>query len=129
MAAAFLLIFVTGFLLGGTVIVVALAAASFLGSLTRVWTMPVVLFASYVSVYFIGGKYMLRKLVSTALVRGVIVTSGWCSVTVWITLAATDAIRDTSAGAVVSAGRILLAWLLVLIASGTLLVHRQRALS
>ena len=129
MAAVFLLLFVTGVALGGTVSTLTLTAASVVGGPMRAWTMPVVLYVSYVSVYFIGGKHMLRGHVSTTLVRGVIVSSGWFTVTVWITFAATGAIGEPSAGALLSAGRILLAWLLVLVAAATLLIHRHRALS
>lgn len=129
MAAMFLLLFVTGVMLGGSVSSLTLTAASVVGGPMRAWTMPVVLYVSYVSVYFIGGRQMLRGHVSATLVRGVIVSSGWFTVTVWNTFAATGAIGEPSAGALLSAARILLAWLLVLVASATLLIHRHRVLS
>ena len=129
MTALFLLTSMTGFLLGGTVSALALTAtARVFGWPMRFWAVPLVLFASYVAVYFIG-KYMVRTHVGTLLVRGVIVSSGWFSVTVWITVATSGALQGPAAGPLGGAIRITLAWFLVLIASATLLFHRHRALS
>ena len=127
---ALLVLVMVGFLVGGTVSAIAVTGVSlFHWAAARIWTMPVVLFSCYVAVYIIGRKYVLRGLVSSPFLRAVIVGSGWFSITVWMTFAVTGAIGKMSISGFVPSNRIALAWLLVVIAAGTLVVHRHRALS
>jgi hypothetical protein len=126
MAAPLLLLVVTGFLVGGTMSSIAVLGVSVF-NWPRVGTLPTVLFACYVAVYLIGGKCILRGRAPS--LRAIIVSSGWFSVTVWMTFAVTGVIGELSISGFVPSGRIALAWLLVVIASGVLMANRHRALS
>lgn len=125
-ALSLLLLFVTAFVFSSTLSAVGVSAASFFGWSTRVWVVPLLLFVCNLTLFFLGRRFILPDHLVSPSGRALLLLAAWIGLTMLITGGVVWAIRDTPLGAFLSGGRIMLAWFLLLLGSGTLLAHRGR---
>ena len=125
-AVSLVLLFVAAFVFSATLSAVSVSAAAVLGWQTNVWFVPALLFACNVALFFGGRGYLLPEHLVSPASRALLLIAAWIGVTMLVTAGAVWALRDTPAGALVSGGRIMLAWFLLLLASGTLLANQGR---
>jgi hypothetical protein len=119
-----LLLFVIGFLISGVVSALAISLAARAELPTRIWIVPLILFVTYVTVFFSGRQYILPHEIASSSVRALLVIAGWIGTTMLLVGAAVWAIRGTPLGVFLSAGTMTLAWFLLLLGSGVALANR-----